>query len=155
MDTGEREWRTHVDTAREIARQAHAGQVDRAGKPYLQHCGRVAARVEAHGGQNGAIATAWLHDVLEDTATTEATLRTRGIPGDVVKAVKVLTRRRAETYREYIARIANSDARWARQVKLADLADHLERADQIPESLVGRYMRAREVLEHAPVEKDR
>ncbi|UAY76804.1 phosphohydrolase [Pseudoxanthomonas sp. X-1] len=34
-----------VERAKELAHRAHAGQVDKAGKPYIEHVARVAARV--------------------------------------------------------------------------------------------------------------
>jgi len=51
-----------VARARMLALEAHAGQVDKAGHPYIGHVGRVAAAVR---GDDEAEAVAWLHDVIE------------------------------------------------------------------------------------------
>ena len=47
-----------------LATIAHRGQVDKAGKPYIDHPRRVAGRLA--GGPRYTLAAAWLHDVLED-----------------------------------------------------------------------------------------
>ena len=52
-----------VRKAEDIARMAHAEQVDKAGQPYIGHIERVAARVTS----DEAKCVAWLHDVLEDS----------------------------------------------------------------------------------------
>ena len=57
------------DRAKDIATKAHEGQVDKAGMPYIDHPRRVAERVAQVDGRPEAIAVAWLHDVVEDTAT--------------------------------------------------------------------------------------
>lgn len=47
--------------AREVARHAHAGQLDKAGEPYIRHCQRVAEAVEG----DKAKTVAFLHDIVE------------------------------------------------------------------------------------------
>ena len=49
-----------------IAREAHAGQTDKAGRPYAEHIAAVAEGVRARGGSEEQIAAAWLHDAVED-----------------------------------------------------------------------------------------
>ena len=71
-----------------------------------------------------------------------------------VDAVVALTHLPAETYEEYIERVADNPM--ARLVKLADLADNLgnnKRAAQTPEVLarIGRYQRAIARLTVGPV----
>ena len=58
--------------AETLARAAHAGQVDKAGAPYAAHPARVAAAVA---GDPLAEATAWLHDVVEDTSSPGGPMR--------------------------------------------------------------------------------
>ena len=55
--------KTLVKKAEEIARKAHAGQVDKSGRSYIGHIERVANRVTS----DEAKCVAWLHDVLEDS----------------------------------------------------------------------------------------
>lgn len=87
------------------------------------------------------MAAGYLHDVIEDTGTTVEDLRI-WFPADVIDVVLAVTRNKAaETYAGYIERIATLPGevgRRARLVKLADLADHLDRND-CPAHLQGRY----------------
>jgi hypothetical protein len=88
-----------------VARTAHAGQVDKAGSDYFaSHVADVAARVARAGYGPEAQAVAFLHDVLEDTAVTEAELR-KQFPEEVVTAVVALTKRSGETRDAYYARV--------------------------------------------------
>lgn len=126
--------------AASIACQAHAGQSDKQGEPYIFHVMRVALACEGE-----ARMVALLHDVLEDTAWTLEGLFLAGLPDAVVDAVDSLTRRKAygETYAAYIERLSHNPL--AVRVKLADLADHLrpERIGSLPPeqavSLFRRY----------------
>lgn len=115
-----------VALACQIATLAHDGQVDKAGHPYLSHPARVAARVAESGGDERAVAVAWLHDVLEDTGTTADDLLDRGVPADVVAAVVALTHGPDEPPEHYFTRV-NADP-LALQVKHADLADNTDPA---------------------------
>lgn len=125
-------WRSQPETERahDVATIAHAGQVDRAGKPYIGHPARVAARQRS----DVAISAAWLHDVVEDTAITLADLRQGGFDRRVVEAVDALSRREGEDYFDYVRRAgANPIARF---VKIADLHDNMDlsRFDGRPEA---------------------
>jgi (p)ppGpp synthase/HD superfamily hydrolase len=103
-----------------LAAQAHRGQADRNGQPYVLHALRVMFRLEAEHERMAGV----LHDVVEDTPNTLADLRALGYPEEVVAAVDCLTRRPDETYEAYIARAAANPI--ARRVKLADLEDNLD-----------------------------
>lgn len=134
-------------TAQRMATQAHAGQTDKAGQPYIGHPGRVAARLT---GDEHAVAAAWLHDVLEDTQTTAADLAAQGVPATVVAAVEALTRREGDLPDDYYARVAANPL--ALRVKRADIADNTdpERLAQLDpalrERLTAKYDHARAVL---------
>jgi (p)ppGpp synthase/HD superfamily hydrolase len=111
--------------ARDIARRAHAGQVDRRGEPLIGHVERVAEAVPA---QFRAIA--FLHDVRERTEIGLADLQARGLSEFEGKVLELLTRRTNEPYAAYVERVADTQGRTgrvARVIKLADLNDHLER----------------------------
>jgi (p)ppGpp synthase/HD superfamily hydrolase len=91
--------------AERVARAAHAGQTDKAGSDYFaSHVADVAARVARAGYGPEAQAVAFLHDVLEDTAVTEAELR-KQFPEEVVTAVVALTRSAGESSDSYYARV--------------------------------------------------
>lgn len=143
-----------VTMARTIATDAHRGQTDKAGAPYIGHPARVAAHAAAAGGDERVVAAAWLHDVVEDTAVTPDDLRAAGIPEDVVAAVVAVSKVAGEATEDYFARI-NADP-IAVAVKTADLADNTDPArlavldDATRQRLQAKYGRARQLL--APVE---
>ena len=64
-----------------------------------------------------------LHDVLEDTNIMMYGLISMGLHAGMVDTLECLTRRKLETYSNYISRIAKS--KFATAVKLADLEDNL------------------------------
>ena len=85
-----------LERALEIAAEAHRGQLDRTGEPYLLHPIRVMLRVRDESERLVAL----LHDVVEDNeAWTLDRLRAEGFPDEVVEAVDRLTRRRASPTR--------------------------------------------------------
>jgi guanosine-3',5'-bis(diphosphate) 3'-pyrophosphohydrolase len=127
---------SNLELAILIATIAHAGQVDKAGQPYILHPLRVMLRLSTEPERIAAV----LHDVLEDCRgwTLE---RLRGHFGpEVASAVDALTRREGETYRQYILRAAADPI--ARAVKVADLHDNLDPSRPPEPSLEKRYLRA-------------
>lgn len=110
-----------VEIAERIARWAHAGQTDKQGQDYIDHPARVAAAVEG----DVAKAVAWLHDVVEDTATSYGELIEAGMPRDVVWRIAALTRVHTQTYAQFIEAIAKTYDATVIAVKLADLRDNL------------------------------
>jgi len=130
-----------LEEAIRIAVEAHRGQKDRAGAPYVLHPLRMMLRVQTDAERMAAV----LHDVVEDTAWTLDDLRARGFPGEVLEAVDRLTRRPGEAYDAVVERAAAHPV--ARRVKLADLEDNLDlrRLEEVSaEDLerLGRYLRA-------------
>ena len=138
-------------TALAIAARAHAGQVDKAGRSYLAHPLRVAARVVDAGDE--VVAAALLHDVVEDGALTVEDLARAGVPGRVVEAVDQLTRRPGEAYSAAVRRAAAHPV--AAIVKRADIADNTDPArlallpEELRARLTAKYVRALAVLEDA------
>lgn len=116
---------SHVLLASSIARKAHEGQFRRDGlTPYITHPEAVAKSLE--GEHPDVIATAWLHDVLEDTDTTMQDLLLSGLSGGVIEAVASLTKKRGDTYEAYLWRVRMNEI--ARKVKLADILHNLSDA---------------------------
>lgn len=109
-----------LERAIEISAAAHAGQVDKAGQPYILHPLRVMLRVNELHARMAAV----LHDVVEDTPVTLAELIAEGFPHEVVVAVEALTKRPGETRLEAAARAAANPI--ARVVKLADNAENMD-----------------------------
>ncbi|MBK5424392.1 HD domain-containing protein [Bacillus sp. TH30] len=112
----------YIKIAHEIAKKAHVGQVDKAGMDYIKHPETVASFVNT----TEEKATAYLHDVLEDTEITAADLLSAGIPHNVVEAVQVLTKEKYMPYFEYLSRVKENFL--ARTVKLADLKHNSDRS---------------------------
>jgi (p)ppGpp synthase/HD superfamily hydrolase len=103
-------------------------------------------------GSDAERTTAILHDLVEKTPWTLDELRAEGFAGEVVKAVDALTRRDGEDYEEYVRRAATVPI--GRQVKVADLLDHLERMRTLPPrddraARLERYRRALAILGEA------
>lgn len=110
-----------VERARTLAMEAHAGQVDKAGHPYIGHVGRVAAAVR---GDDEAEAVAWLHDVIEDCPAFAG--QVQAFPAPLQDAVRLLSRTSAADADTYYARISADPL--ALKVKLADIADNADEA---------------------------
>jgi len=111
---------TPYDLALALAHQAHANQVDKAGKPYIGHPLRVAANF----GPTPAGVAAVLHDVVEDTPVTLEEIE-KEFGEEVARIVDLLTGREGETYQDFISRIINSRNQDAMLIKMADLRDNM------------------------------
>jgi (p)ppGpp synthase/HD superfamily hydrolase len=103
-----------------IAAEAHAGQSDKAGNPYVLHPLRVMLRLDT---QDERIAGV-LHDVVEDCEWTIDDLRGEGFSPAVLRAIDSVTKREGESYDDFIARAAADPI--GRRVKLADLRDNCD-----------------------------
>lgn len=90
-----------VALARTLATEVHAGQMDKAGQPYIGHVARVAAAVR---GDDDAEVVAWLHDVAEDCPAFAA--RIEAFPAPLREAVHLLKHAAAPDADSYYARIA-------------------------------------------------
>jgi (p)ppGpp synthase/HD superfamily hydrolase len=100
--------------------QAHAGQRDKAGAPYILHPLRMMMKME----NEAEMIVAVLHDVVEDTPLTLDDLRAKGFSEEIIAAVDHLTCREGEKYDAFIKRVRQSPL--AVRVKLADLEDNLD-----------------------------
>jgi (p)ppGpp synthase/HD superfamily hydrolase len=107
-----------IAAALALANNAHTGQVDKAGLPYILHPQRVAESLDDPTDKVVAL----LHDVVEDSAYTITDIR-RLFGNTVAEAVAALTRCDGESYGAFIARCGRNEI--ARRVKLADLADNM------------------------------
>ena len=129
-----------------VAYNAHAGQTDKAGMPYIFHPFHVAEQMT----DEISVCVALLHDVVEDTAVTFGELE-KQFPWEVADAVKLLTREEGEDYFEYIAKIKADPVAMA--VKIADLKHNLD-LSRLPEEMrtqaalecCKKYERALEML---------
>ncbi|WP_198668937.1 hypothetical protein [Homoserinimonas sp. OAct 916] len=104
----------------EIARDAHAGQVDRLGVPYIKHPLEVMRRVSTEEQKIVAI----LHDVVEDSPVTVADLTALGFSARVTAAVAAITKIPGEPLETSMARVAADPL--ATVVKMADLSHNAD-----------------------------
>lgn len=136
-----------LEDAIALAALAHAGQVDKAAQPYILHPLRLMLQTETEVERMAAV----LHDVVEDTRYTLASLQRLGFPEEVLVAVDALTRRvdEGETYEAFVERAGQNAV--ARRVKIADLKDNLDLGrirDPQPKDFqrLERYRRALAIL---------
>jgi guanosine-3',5'-bis(diphosphate) 3'-pyrophosphohydrolase len=108
-----------LEKAIEIAVKAHAGQLDKAGQPYILHPLRVMLAVESPHERMAAI----LHDVVEDSGISIEDLADENFPPEVIEAVRALTKEPGESRIEAAKRAVRNPI--ARAVKLADVADNM------------------------------
>ncbi|MEM7576962.1 MAG: HD domain-containing protein [Planctomycetota bacterium] len=123
----------NLERAISIATEAHAGQTQRNGEPYILHPMRVMLSLSqgptAPSHAAGDVLeklriVAILHDVVEDTPWTLTALREEGFADDVLAAIDSVTKRDGEDYPAFVERSgADTLGRW---VKLADLEDNMD-----------------------------
>jgi (p)ppGpp synthase/HD superfamily hydrolase len=132
------------ELAFEIAKEAHAGQTDKAGLDYILHPQQVAAMVTT----DEEKAVALLHDIIEDTDVTAGELLAKGLPENVVEAVKALTKKDNQNYAAYLAGVKKN--RLATAVKLADLKHNsdLSRLEKITQKDRERAEKYRKAIEY-------
>lgn len=137
-----------VQRARSLAEEAHAGQIDKAGRPYIEHVARVAAAVAA---DPDAEALAWLHDVVEDCPAPYPALAI-DLMNEAALFVEMMAIifRPGTTKAAYYARIRELPT--ALCVKLADVADNANESrlalldDKTATRLRRKYARAMAAL---------
>ncbi|MEG1849608.1 MAG: HD domain-containing protein [Oscillospiraceae bacterium] len=134
-----------VRRALRIAYNAHHGQLDRGGVPYIFHPYHLAEQMTTE----DTVIAALLHDVAEDTPMTLELLAREGFSEAVLCALRLLTHDPAQDYMDYIAALAANPI--ARAVKIADLRHNSDPA-RLPEDneairrRMEKYRRALELL---------
>ena len=104
-----------------LAMQAHDGQIDKAGMPYIGHVMRV---MQAGRTMDEKIAGV-LHDILEDTPWTFEALLAEGFPAHIVDALRCGTKLHDdEPYEAFIERVKSNPLAVA--VKINDLTDNMD-----------------------------
>jgi (p)ppGpp synthase/HD superfamily hydrolase len=112
-----------LERAIAIAAEAHAGQVDKAGQPYILHPLRMMLSLATADERIVAV----LHDVVEDCPGWDfPRLRAAGFSETVLAALDSVTNRAGEDYDAFVARAAANPI--GRSVKLADLRDNSDLA---------------------------
>ena len=128
-----------------FATKAHEGQIDKVGRPYIEHPIAVAKSLNNEVDKHVAL----LHDTVEDTDVTIQDIYNNFGP-TVGDAVDAITQLKKETYREYLERVIENPI--ARRVKIKDI-DHNSspaRIAALPIALqyrmVNKHLRARHYL---------
>lgn len=136
-----------------LAAKLHAGQVDKAAKPYIEHLARVAdiLRMRYPDATPAELEAAWLHDALEDTSATAASLLAAGISEKAVEIIRQLTKPHGAVYLDWIVSLVRTGNVSAIRVKLADNEDNQnpDRVAMVPGAdrmVETRYAPARALL---------
>lgn len=108
-----------------IAEQAHKGQFDKGGHPYIEHPLYVSTLVNSADEKIVAL----LHDVVEDSFVTLLYLEKQLFSDDIIYAIDCLTKRKGEKYDDYLKRVCQS--KLAVTVKIADMT-HNSDISRIP-----------------------
>lgn len=110
-----------LERAIAIAAEAHAGQVDKAGAPYVLHPLRLMLRMSSIDERIVAV----LHDVCEDCPEwTFDRLRKEGFPDHVIESLQSVTKRDGEDYDTFVRRAGANPI--GRRVKRADMIDNMD-----------------------------
>ena len=103
-----------------LACKAHQGQSSTNGEPYILHPLRLL--VKAKSNEERIIAV--LHDVIEKSNISLADLKNKGFDQNIISSIDSLSRRRSESYFEYIERLMQNKI--SVKIKLLDLADNIK-----------------------------
>lgn len=120
LDSQRNKYNQLLELAIKVATEAHAGQVDKGGKPYINHPQAVAASLT----NTEYKIVAYLHDVCEDTSITFDNLKDMGFTYRIVNSIRLLTKTDELTYEEYLRRLRMDSC--ARAVKMADLKHNMD-----------------------------
>jgi len=115
-----KDFETLLTLAIAIANQAHAGQLDKAGKPYISHPLTVMAQMDTLESKIVAV----LHDAIEDSELKIEDLVKQGFPEFITDAIAAITKLDGELYENYILRVKSNAI--ARKVKIADVSHNMD-----------------------------
>ncbi|WP_017303463.1 HD domain-containing protein [Spirulina subsalsa] len=132
-----------LENAIALAKQCHAGQVDKAGKPYIDHPLRVMAALPSLEEKIVGV----LHDAVEDSDLTLDQLRDLGFSDPVIQALDAITKRPGEDYEQYLQRVMENAI--ALGVKIADMTDNMD-ISRIPQPTEKDYRRLQKYQQVLP-----
>ena len=148
----------NLEKAIKIAVEAHTGQVDKGGNPYILHPLRVMLSLDTEAERIVGV----LHDVVEDCeGWTWERLREQGCSDEIIEALKSVSKtpeeekqfkkmddpnEKLDHYLEFIKRAKFNKI--GRNIKAADIKDNLDisRIDDITESDINRLNRYKAAL---------
>ena len=128
--------------AMKLAYEAHQGQTDKNGMPYIFHPVHLAEQMT----DENTTVCALLHDVVEDTPYTLPDLRAMGFPPEVIDALTLLTHDKSVPYMDYVRKIKTNHI--ASAVKLADLRHNsdLSRLDTVDDDALKRVKKYKQAM---------
>jgi len=118
----------------QVATDAHAGQLDKGGHPYILHPQAVAASLDST--ENKIVA--YLHDVIEDTEVTLEELEQMGFTRRIVNSIRILTKSKDVSYDDYLKSVKADSNAW--HVKMADIRHNMD-ISRIPEPTAKDFAR--------------
>lgn len=131
--------KSDISTAIVLATNAHDGQKDFNGEPYILHPLRVMLEAHKRGVEGDGLIAAVLHDVVEDTSVSYDTILSM-FGGRVASMVAALSRRPEiregdsvipeEPYPDFIKRVLKH-SRTAIIIKECDILDNMSRLDKV------------------------
>ena len=127
--------------AMQLAYDAHHGQLDKSGVPYIFHPFHVAEQMN----DEYTVCVALLHDIVEDTEVTIVMLE-KEFPPEITEAVRLLTYDKELPYSEYVRNIRRSPI--AVKVKLADI-EHNSDFSRLTDASPAEIKRLRKKYEEA------
>ena len=111
----------NLERAIQIAVEAHAGQRDKAGQPYVLHSLRVMFDLRSEDERIVGV----LHDVVEDCeGWSFDRLKSEGFSSTVLDALDSVTKRTGEDYMAFVQRAGANPI--GRSVKMADLQNNMD-----------------------------
>ena len=142
--------------AAQFAREAHKNQRRKySGRPYIEHPGRVAARVAIHPcATETMVIAAWLHDVVEDTGVelTEISdlfgAEVAALVGELTNPSKGSSAPRRERKAQDRDQLAQA-SREAKIIKLLDRIDNLNELAGAPSEFASTYSEESRLLAEA------
>lgn len=104
----------------ELINEYHKNDLDKGGNPYINHLLSVSNGCNSFEAKLSGL----LHDILEDTPCTKDILAKRGIPKNIIEIIDIVTRKKDESYNDFIDRIILSKNISALELKCADIKDN-------------------------------
>ena len=143
-----------ISIAADAAHRAHRNQFRKDGvTPYVTHPQRVAACVEKYGGDDTALISAWLHDVIEDCECggyfVWSTLKGMCLPKselqEILSVILALTKNdkiqgKKEKLADSLYRINTYAPHQATLVKICDRIDNLSDGKEQGETFLSYYL---------------
>jgi (p)ppGpp synthase/HD superfamily hydrolase len=147
----------YLSKARSLALEAHAGQLDKAGAPYIIHAETVSRLVreiingwnqDSHDFQIKAQIVGFLHDIIEDTSITVEDLKQLSFPIDCIQAIETITKNDTIPYQDYIQNVKRN--KLAAVVKMADMTHNsdLSRLPIVTEKDLKRVRKYQDAIEY-------